>query len=66
VIFSKDYETDDEDYRATVQYTGTLSEDGVVIAGEWSIEHWTGTFEMTRSPSVAKIVSKQESAEIEL
>lgn len=64
VAFSKDYETEDEDYQATVQYAGTLSEDGDMISGEWSIDHWTGTFEMTRSLGAAEMAVKQESVTV--
>ena len=65
VAFSKDYEDPDEDYLATVQYAGTLSSDGDVITGEWSIGHWKGWFEMTRTPSVAEKVSREERAWVE-
>lgn len=66
VQFSKDYENPDEDYLETVQYAGTLSSDGDLIAGKWSIGNWTGRFEMTRTPSVAEAVKLEESVSVGL
>lgn len=60
VQFAKDYEVDDEDYQATVQYAGTLSEDGNMIHGEWRITHWTGRFEMTRAPGMVEKAEREE------
>lgn len=65
VSYAKDYETDDEDYQATVQYTGTLSDDGQIMTGAWSIEHWSGTFEMSRSPEAAEIALIKDDAAVE-
>ncbi|WP_298335033.1 hypothetical protein [uncultured Erythrobacter sp.] len=66
VTFSKDYETVDEIYQETVQYRGTLSEDGEAIVGEWAIEHWKGRFEMNRAPSAEESVGDKLSAEVKL
>ena len=66
VNFSKDYETVDVIYQATVLYQGTLCEDGQTIAGEWSIDHWKGSFEMTRALSAAAVAERRQSAELEI
>ena len=52
VHFAKDYHGAGWEYRETVLYYGTLSEDGDTITGEWQIEHWRGGFEMTRQSRV--------------
>lgn len=62
VQFAKDYEDPDEDYRETVQYSGTLTNDGQVITGEWRIGIWSGAFEMTRTPGIAEEVAQDEAA----
>lgn len=64
--FAKDYETDDEYYRETVQYRGTLSEDGEMITGEWSIGHWAGAFEMTRELGASEALAEKVSVAVEL
>jgi hypothetical protein len=66
VQFAKDYDCDDEEYQETVQYSGELSPDGQMVTGDWAIEHWSGSFEMTRAPGLAETVERKESAEIEL
>lgn len=65
VQFAKDYENPDEDYLATVQYSGTLSSDGELITGEWRIGHWSGLFEMTRTPSIAAEAEQEEAVSAE-
>ena len=49
VSFAKTYHDAGEEYRETVLYRGSLCTEGEVITGEWSIDHWRGTFEMVRS-----------------
>lgn len=66
VKFAKDYEEDDEDYQETVQYFGILSEDGDAITGEWRIDHWTGQFEMTRTPSMVQKAEQKEAIGVDL
>lgn len=48
VHFAKDYLDAGWEYRETVLYFGTVSEDGDAITGEWRIDHWRGGFEMVR------------------
>ena len=52
VHFSKSYHDAGWEYAQTVLYDGAISEDGESIAGEWHIDHWRGSFEMTRQSSV--------------
>lgn len=64
VQFAKDYEEADEYYQATVQYSGSLSEDGNTITGEWSIDHWRGAFEMTRASGAQEEVQTLAEADV--
>jgi len=58
VHFAKDYHGAGEEYRETVLYFGTLSEDGDTITGEWQIGHWRGPFEMTRDANAEPVVEE--------
>ncbi|WP_108788251.1 hypothetical protein [Erythrobacter sp. Alg231-14] len=51
VTFSKTYHGAGDEYSETVVYSGSLSDDANMITGEWSIDHWCGTFEMVRELS---------------
>lgn len=62
VEFAKDYESPDEYYQETVQYSGTLTNDGQLITGDWRIGIWSGAFEMTRTPSIAEEATHKEAA----
>ncbi len=48
IHFTKTYHGAGFEYREAVIYIGTLCEEGDLITGEWSIEHWRGPFEMVR------------------
>lgn len=65
VHFAKDYHDAGWEYSRTVVYDGTLSDDGEMITGEWSIEHWRGAFEMTRQSAADQDVEVEMEAPVE-
>ena len=61
VDFTKTYPKNaSPDYAEPVDYVGTLSSDGTVIRGVWSLLDWDGTFEMRREPNTNESVAAQE------
>ncbi|MHA7819671.1 MAG: hypothetical protein ACX930_08515 [Erythrobacter sp.] len=64
VHFAKDYHDAGWEYAETVLYNGTLNEDGDTITGEWSIDHWRGTFEMSRQSVANEGIGSEVEAEI--
>jgi hypothetical protein len=65
VDFTKTYPASaSPDYAEPVDYVGTLSSDGTVISGVWSLLEWDGTFEMRREPNPGESVAAQESAHV--
>lgn len=66
VHFSKSYEGAGEWYKSAVIYDGTLSDDGEMISGEWSIGPIRGMFEMTRQPSAEELVEAKVEAAADL
>lgn len=64
IHFAKSYHGAGEEYRETVLYYGSLSDDGDTITGEWQIEHWRGPFEMTRELSADEPVEAVASEEV--
>lgn len=65
VDFTKTYPACASPYYAEpVDYVGTLSSDGTVIIGVWSLLEWDGTFEMRREPNPGEAVAAQESAHV--
>lgn len=59
VHFSKNYHDAGWEYQATVEYFGTLSDDGDTIVGEWRIKHWRGPFEMVRETTRSEEVADE-------
>jgi hypothetical protein len=53
------------DYGQPVDYVGTLSSDGTVIRGVWSLLDWDGTFEMRREAIAGDSVTVQDAARVE-
>jgi hypothetical protein len=66
VRFAKTYDGE-SDLAHRVDYAGTLSEDGLTLAGEWSVAGMTGAFSMTRGelPGESLAVMQAEDAELE-
>jgi hypothetical protein len=52
------------DYAEPVDYVGSLSADGAVIKGVWSLLEWDGTFEMRREEQSEEEVSEQDVVEV--
>lgn len=65
VDFTKTYPANAApDYVQPVDYVGTLSSDGTVIRGVWSLLDWDGTFEMRREPNTSEPVAAQDTARV--
>lgn len=65
VDFTKTYPASAaDDYAQPVDYVGTLSADGTVINGVWSMLDWDGTFEMRREPIGGESVSAQDATRV--
>ena len=58
VAFAKVYDGS-ADLAHRVDYTGELANDGLSVSGRWTLEDWTGGFEMARQ-SVAEIEDEAE------
>jgi hypothetical protein len=59
VSFTKTYDrTGTGHYEEPVDYVGTLSDDGNVIAGIWSLSVWDGTFEMRREVEAGDVIEE--------
>ena len=64
VTWLKIYDADVQHYDA-VQYTGTVSEDGLEIEGRWTVPgHWSGTFLMIRAGGIARSVEAEIEAPV--
>lgn len=66
VRFAKTYDGA-SDMAHRVDYVGTLSGDGLTIAGDWTVAGMTGPFSMTRGelPGESLAVMRAEDAEVE-
>ena len=64
VHFAKDYHDAGWEYRETVLYFGSVSEDGDTITGEWQIDHWRGGFEMVRQREATAPAESEIAAEV--
>lgn len=58
VIFAKVYDGSGE-LAHRVDYAGALADDGLSVAGRWTLEGWAGGFEMARQ-SVTEIEGEAE------
>lgn len=65
VHWAKTYHGGGEEYRETVLYFGSVSQDGDTITGEWSIDHWRGPFEMTRDDTADVRFKRETVAEVD-
>jgi hypothetical protein len=52
VDFLKIYHGAGEEYDEPVAYSGSLSDDGNIITGQWILAEWSGPFEMVRQLEV--------------
>ena len=53
-------------YDNPVDYVGSLSGDGKVVTGVWSLLDWDGTFEMIRDEAASESASKAVSEQVPL
>lgn len=63
VDFTKSYSTPLEGYESPIDYVGQLSEDGQIVTGSWTMQDWSGQFEMTRQTQINTNVETRQSAE---
>ena len=62
--FTKTYSANaPADYADPVDYVGSLSADGAVIKGVWSLLDWDGTFEMRRDALAEEETSAHDAAQ---
>jgi len=64
VDFTKSYRAGSFGYEAPIDYVGSLSQDGLMITGVWSMYEMDGTFEMVRDVAVAD--EKENKVEISI
>ncbi len=66
VDFTKIYDQRGEGYDSPVDYVGQLSAEGDVITGSWTMQEWSGTFEMVRQSLLQLEEPVRETTEVEL
>ena len=65
VDFTKTYDRRGREYASPIDYVGQLSADGQAITGSWTMQDWSGTFEMTRQISLSVEQEQYETVEID-
>jgi len=64
VDFTKTYDHHDKGYSSPVDYVGQLSDDGGTVTGSWTMQEWSGTFEMIRQSTIEVGDQREEPAEV--